>query len=235
MHGNSTRENRETPSAPAVEQVAGRLEKAMSRESNMHAGGESDGCVVPTKCPNKGGQPSAEDMEGRRPTEENIGQATAPRTQSRISELSDLHGVRKAARKDKRTRFTALLHHVSVNLLRNSYYALKRDAAPGVDGIKWQEYGTGLDEKLADLHSRIHRGTYRAQPSKRAYIAKADGRQRRLGIAALEDKVVQQAVVTVLNQIYEEGTSWGSPMGSDLGAASTMRWTRCGWESCGRK
>src|SRR6267142_6297133 len=153
----------------------------MSQESNMHAGGESDGCVIPSKCPNKGGQPPAEGMEGRQPTKENIGQATAPRTQSRSSELSDLLGVRKAARKDKRTRFTALLHHVTVNLLRDSFYALKRDAAPGVDGVTWKEYETDLDEKVADLHSRIHRGTYRAQPSKRAYIPKADGRQRPLG------------------------------------------------------
>src|SRR5918994_1922538 len=134
MHGNSTRENRETPSAPAVEQVAGRLEKAMSRESNMHVGGESDGCVVPTRYPNNGGQPPAEDTEGRQPTKENIGQATAPRTQSRKSELSDLLGVRKAARKEKRTRFTALLHHVTVDLLRDSFHALKREAAAGVDG-----------------------------------------------------------------------------------------------------
>jgi hypothetical protein len=120
MHGNSTRENRETPSAPAVEEVAGRLEKAMSRESSMHVGGESDGCVVPTRYSNNGGQPLAEDTEGRQPAKENAGQATAPRTQSRISELSDLLGVRKVARKDKRTRFTALLHHVTVNLLRDS-------------------------------------------------------------------------------------------------------------------
>jgi len=98
-------------------------------------------------------------MEGRQPTKENIGQATAPRTQSRISDLSDLLGVRKAARKDKRTRFTALLHHVTVGLLRDSYYALKRDAVPGVDGVTWQEYERDLEEKLADLHSRIHRGT----------------------------------------------------------------------------
>src|SRR5881409_224416 len=212
MHGNSTRENRETPSTPAAEEAAGRLEKALSQKSNMHAGGESDGCVVPSKCPNNGGQLPSEGMEGRQPTKENIVQATAPRTQSRISELSDLLGVRKAAHKDKRTRFTALLHHVTVNLLRDSYYALKRDAAPGVDGVSWQEYETGLDEKLADLHGRIHRGAYRAQPSKRAYIPKADGRQRPLGIAALEDKIVQQAVVTVLNQIYEEdflGFSYG--------------------------
>ena len=149
----------------------------------MHAGGESDGCTVPSKRPNKGGQLPAEGAEGRQPTKENIGQATAPRTQSRISELSDLHDVRKVARKDKRTRFTALLHHVTVNLLRDSYYALKREAAPGVDGVSWREYETDLDEKLVDLHSRIHRGTYRAQPSKRAYIPKADGRQRPLGIA----------------------------------------------------
>jgi RNA-directed DNA polymerase len=202
MHGNSTRENRETQSAPV--EVAGRLEKAMSRKSNMHAGGESDGCVVPSKCPNKGGQPPAGGMEGRQPTKENTGQPTAPRTQSRISELSDLLGVRKAPRKDKRTRFTALLHHVTVDLLRDGFYALRRQAAPGVDGVRWNEYETGLDERLADLHGRIHRGTYRAQPSRRAYIPKADGRQRPLGIAALEDKVVQQAVVMVLNQIYEE-------------------------------
>src|SRR3954454_14253430 len=227
MHGNSTRENRETPSVPAVEEAAGRLEKAMSHESNMHGGGESDGCVVPTKYPNNDGQPPAEGVEGRRPTKENAGQATAPRTQSRISESSGLLGVRKAARKDKRTRFTALLHHVTVNLLRDSYYTLKRDAAPGVDGMTWQEYETSLDEKLADLHSRIHRGTYQAQPSKRAYIPKADGRQRPLGIAALEDKVVQQAVVMVLNQIYEEdflGFSYGFRPGRSQHDALDALW-----------
>ena len=122
MHGNSARGNRETPSTPIVQIAAGRLEKAMSQKSSMHAGGESDGCVLPTKCSNNGGQPLAEDTEGRQPTKENIGQATAPRTQSRISELSDLLGVRKAARKDKRTRFTALLHRATVDLLRDSYY-----------------------------------------------------------------------------------------------------------------
>src|SRR5216684_1534913 len=204
MYGNSTRENRETPSTPVVEGVTGRLEKALSQKSNTHVGVESDGRVVPTKCPNNGGRPPAEGMEGRRPTKENIGQATAPRTQSRTSASSDLLGVREAASRDKRARFTALLHHVTTKLLMGSFYALKRDAAPGVDGVTWQEYETDLDEKLVDLHRRIHRGTYRAQPSKRAYIPKADGRQRPLGIAALEDKIVQPAVVTVLNQIYEE-------------------------------
>ena len=212
MHGNSARGNRETPSTPIVQSAAGRLEKAMSQKSNMHVGGESDGCVVPMKCPNKDGQPSAEGMEGRRPAKENIVQTTAPRAQNRIGASSGLDGVRKAAREGKRTRFTALLHHVTVSLLRDSFYALKREAAPGVDGLTWKEYETELEPRLANLRSRVHLGTYRAQPSKRAYIPKADGRQRPLGIAALEDKIVQQAIATVLNQIYEEdflGFSYG--------------------------
>jgi RNA-directed DNA polymerase len=227
MQGNSTRENRETPSTPVGKDAAGRLEKALSRTANMYVDGESDGRVIPAKCPNKGEQASAEGMEGRRPTKENIGQATPPRTQSRMSELSDLHGVREAARRDKRTRFTALLHHVTTQRLRDSYYTLKREAAPGVDGVTWQEYGTDLDEKLADLHRRIHRGTYRAQPSKRAYIPKADGRQRPLGIAALEDKLVQQAMMTVLNQIYEEdflGFSYGFRPGRSQHQALDALW-----------
>ena len=109
-------------------------------------------------------------------------------------------------------KFTALLHHLTVGLLRDSFYALKPKAAPGVDGVTWEEYETGLDDRLVDLHSRVHRGTFRAQPSRRVYIPKADGRQRPLGIAAVEDKVVQQAVVTILNQIYEvdfKGFSYG--------------------------
>ena len=170
MHGNSAHGNRETPSTPIVQFAAGRLEKAVSRKTSMHVGGESDGCVVPMKCSNKGGQLSAESMEGRQLAKENIVQATAPRTQSRTSELSDLNGVRKVAHQGKRTEFTALLHHVTVGLLRDSFYALKRDAAPGVDGVTWKEYETELEPRLAELHSRVHAGTYRAQPSKRAYI-----------------------------------------------------------------
>jgi len=227
MYGNSTRENRETPLTPAGEDAAGRLEKAVSQKSNMYVGGESDGRVLPTKCPNNGEQASAEGMEGRRPTKENIRQATASRTQSRTSALSDLHGVREVARRDKRTRFTALLHHVTPERLRESYYALKREAAPGVDGVTWYEYETDLDERVLNLHRRIHRGTYRAQPSKRTYIAKADGRERPLGIAALEDKIVQQAVVTVLNQIYEEdflGFSYGFRPGRSPHAALDALW-----------
>jgi retron-type reverse transcriptase len=123
-----------------------------------------------------------------------------------------LVGVRQAAKKRKQEKFTALLHHLTLDLLRDSYYALRRQAAPGMDGVTWQEYETELAGRLADLHSQVHRGAYQAQPSRRVYIPKADGRQRPLGIAALEDKLVQQAVVTLLNQIYEEdflGFSYG--------------------------
>ena len=123
-----------------------------------------------------------------------------------------LDGVRKAAKERKQERFTALLHHLNVDLLRDSFYALQRKASPGIDGLTWQEYETGLEDRLVDLHSRAHRGTYRAKPSRRVFIPKADGRQRPLGITALEDKIVQQAVVTILNQIYEvdfKGFSYG--------------------------
>jgi retron-type reverse transcriptase len=113
--------------------------------------------------------------------------------------------VRQAARGDKELKFTALLHHINVDLLRSSYYGLKRQAAPGVDGVMWREYGEGLEERLADLHGRIHRRSYRAKPSRRTWIPKGDGSQQRpLGIAALEDKIVQAAAVQVLNQIWEE-------------------------------
>ncbi len=123
-----------------------------------------------------------------------------------------LAGVRKAARGNKERKFTALLHHLTVDLLRESFYSLKRKAAPGVDGVTWQEYEVGLEDRLTDLHGRVHRGAYRAKPSRRVYIEKADGRQRPLGVAAMEDKIVQHAVVIILNQIYEEdflGFSYG--------------------------
>jgi group II intron reverse transcriptase/maturase len=123
-----------------------------------------------------------------------------------------LWGVREAAKRDKKMRFTALLHHITPEMLQDSYFELKRMAAPGVDGVTWHDYGQDLEARIDDLHSRVHRGTYRAQPSKRAWIAKADGRQRPLGIAALEDKIVQYAVKTVLEMIYEEdflGFSYG--------------------------
>ena len=161
---------------------------------------------------NKDKIPSAESGEGRPPVKENAGQPNTYPTQSGKGVSQGLAGVRKAAKENKEMKFTALLHHLTVDLLRESFYSLKRKAAPGVDGVTWQEYETGIEDRLVDLHSRVHRGAYRALPSRRVYIEKADGRQRPLGIAALEDKIVQHAVVTILNQIYEEdflGFSYG--------------------------
>src|SRR5256712_8703370 len=126
-------------------------------------------------------------------------------TQSGARMSQGLNGVRERARKNKQERFTALLHHVTVELLRESFYGLKRKAAPGVDGVTWKEYETGLEDRLQDLHGRVKHGAYRAQPSRRVYIPKADGRQRPLGVAALEDKIVQQAVVAILHGNYEVG------------------------------
>jgi len=228
MRGNSSHGNREIPSSPGTGGVSGRPEKATSRTSGMHDDGKSDGRIVPGKPPNKDGPPtSAEAVEGRRPTEGNALPSATSRTQSRADVSSGLQRVREAARQDKRARFTTLLHHVTVDLLRDSFYALKRLAAPGVDGMTWPEYEDGLEGRLADLHRRVHTGTYRAQPSKRAYIPKPDGRKRPLGIAALEDKVVQQAVVTVLNQIYEVdflGFSYGFRPGRSAHDALDALW-----------
>lgn len=151
-------------------------------------------------------------MEGRPLTKKNMEQLNSNRTPSRSNEPSGLDRVRQAAKQDKGLRFTALLHHVDVDLLRSSYHSLKKQAAAGVDGVTWAEYGEGLEDRLVDLHGRIHRGAYRARPSRRVWIPKADGRERPLGIAALEDKIVQRAVGTVLNQIWEEdflGFSYG--------------------------
>ena len=161
---------------------------------------------------NKDGKPSAEGEEGRPLVKENTHQSSTHSTLSEVRVSQGLAGVRKAAKERKGMQFTALLHHLTVGLLREGFYALKRKAAPGVDGVTWEEYESGLEGRLADLHSRVHRGAYRAQPSRRVYIPKADGRQRPLGVAALEDKIVQHAVVTILNQIYEEdfrGFSYG--------------------------
>lgn len=149
------------------------------------------------------------------------------RTPRRVNWTNGLARVREAARKDRKIRFTALLHHVTVALLRDSFYALKREAAPGVDGVTWKEYGRDLEERLPDLHSRIHRGAYRALPSLRAWIPKPDGRQRPLGIAALEEKIVQHAVGRVLNQIWEEdflGFSYGFRPGRSQHDALDALW-----------
>jgi RNA-directed DNA polymerase len=203
-------ENRETSAVPEV--VAGRSGQAQGRTPDMHAAEESDFGVVPVKQPNKGAAAPAEAVEERPETKENTVQPDTCPTQSGISVPQGLRGVRERARREKKEKFTALLHHLTVDLLRESYFALQRRAAPGMDGETWQQYGHGLEDRLTDLHSRVHRGAYRAKPSRRVYIPKADGRQRPLGIAALEDKIVQQAVVTILNQIYEmdfKGFSYG--------------------------
>jgi RNA-directed DNA polymerase len=204
-------ENREISNTPSA-LCEGRSVKASSRTADMHVLEKSHGAVVPVNRPNKGGQPPAEAGKGRAQMKENIDQQHMHPTQSGKGMSQGLDGVRKAAKERKQERFTALLHHLSVDLLRDSFYALKRGASPGIDGVTWQEYETGLEERLADLHGRVHRGAYRAQPSRRVYIPKADGRQCPLGIASLEDKIVQQAVVTILNQIYEvdfKGFSYG--------------------------
>src|SRR5208337_25781 len=173
---------------------------------------ESDSGIVPMRHSNNERTLSAENGEGRPLIKENIPPPHTHPTPSGARVSQGLAGVRKAAKEHKEMKFTALLHHLTVDLLRGSFYALKRKAAPGVDGVTWQEYETGLEGRLVDLHSRVHRGAYRALPSRRAYIPKGDGRQRPLGVAALEDKIVQQAVVTILDAIYEEdflGFSYG--------------------------
>jgi RNA-directed DNA polymerase len=169
----------------------------------MHDCGQSDGPVVPEKLPNNAQGGAAEAVEGRGPAKENADSQTRPGHCAGQGVSSGLDRVRQAAQKDREARFTALLHHVDVDRLRAAYRALKPKAAPGVDGVRWEEYGRELEGNLQDLHARLHRGAYRAKPSRRAYVPKADGRQRALGVAALEDKIVQRALVEVLNAIYE--------------------------------
>ena len=142
----------------------------MSYKTHMHGGRESYSGIVPAKQPNKSGKPPAEAVEGRTLTKENMDQPNLGRTQSRESGSSGLDRVREAARGDRKLRFTALLHHVTIERLRESYYSLKKQAAPGVDGVTWEEYGQTLEARLNDLHGRIHCGAYRAQPSRRVWI-----------------------------------------------------------------
>ena len=179
----------------------------------MNGQGKSDRPVVPAKSPNKAGQPVAEGMEGRGLAKGNLRGQNTLRTQSRESVCSALERVREAAKKDRTKRFTALLHHVySLDTLRTAYFSLKKEAAPGVDGQTWGQYGQALEEHLQDLAERLKRGAYRAKPVRRVYIAKDGGGQRPLGVTALEDKIVQRAAVEVLNAIYETdflGFSYG--------------------------
>ncbi|ARS55739.1 group II intron reverse transcriptase/maturase [Ralstonia solanacearum] len=178
----------------------------------MHGTQKSDSPIVAARPANKPERSGAESAEPRGGAEGNATQSHTCRTQSRESVFQRLDRVRHAARHRKRERFTALMHLVDVELLRQSYFWLQRKAAAGVDGVTWDQYGEGLEERLVDLHTRIHRNAYQASPSRRQYIPKADGRMRPLGIAALEDKIVQRALVEVLNAVYEQdflGFSYG--------------------------
>jgi group II intron reverse transcriptase/maturase len=178
----------------------------------MNEHGKSDRRVVPANLPNKAVEAVAEVGEGRRRAKGNTDSKTHPGLSAGSDASSALGRVREVARRDKGTRFTALLHHVSLGRLRAAYWAIRPQAAPGVDGVTWTGYGQDLETNLRDLHARVQAGRYRAKPSRRVYIPKADGRQRPLGIASLEDKIVQRAVVEVLNAVYEvdfRGFSYG--------------------------
>ncbi len=149
---------------------------------DMHADENSDGVIVPGKRSNKEGSPSAEAVEGRTSPKGNGGETTAARTLRRDTASDGLIAVRRAARQSKSVRFTALLHHITTDLLEQSYHSLERNSAPGIDGVRWQTYGENLEERLKDLHDRVHRGSYRARPARRTYIPKADGSKRPLSI-----------------------------------------------------
>ena len=178
----------------------------------MDERGKSDGPVVPAKPPNNTACAVAEVVEERGPAKGNTASTTHPGRSAGLGVPSGLERVREVARRDKKARFTALLHHVSIERLRAAYRAIRPQAAPGVDGVRWEAYGQDLEANLQDLHRRLHAGSYRARPSRRSYIPKADGRLRPLGIAAVEDKILQRAVVEVLNAVYEtdfRGFSYG--------------------------
>lgn len=178
----------------------------------MDAGEKSDSAIVATKPTNNAGRPVAEPVERRAETEGNAGQQRTRRAQDRVSVSQALERIRQAARHRRKERFTTLFHHISPEMLRTAFFALKREAAPGVDGLTWRAYTADLDHRIEDLHARVRRGAYRALPSRRRYIPKADGSQRPLAVASLEDKIVQRATAAVLNAIYEEeflGFSYG--------------------------
>lgn len=197
--------------------------EAQGPKPEMNEHGKSDSFVVPEKRANNAGKPAAEGAEGRELAKGNSLERNAFRTQRRGNASSALERVRQAARKNRKQRFTALLHHVyEIGCLRNAYLAIRRDASAGIDGETWQHYGENLEANLLDLSERLKRGAYRAKPARRAYIPKADGRRRSLGVPTLEDKVVQRAVVEVLNAIYEQeflGFSYGFRPGRGQHAA----------------
>jgi group II intron reverse transcriptase/maturase len=210
--GNFPHGSRETPETSASLE-ADRSEKARCQHADVYVSGESDSSIVPKKQANNDSVPlSAESVEGRGLTKENARQTLLVPDAEPGKRGMGLLGVREAARRDKTMRFNNLLCHVSPELLTASFFDLKKQAAPGMDGLTWAQYASDFEVRIEDLHGRIQRGTYRAQPSKRTWIPKLDGKLRPLGIAALEDKIVQQAVRTILECIYEEdflGFSYG--------------------------
>jgi len=186
--------------------------KEKFRTAGRNDSRKSDNNIVPEKPANKESKSSAEQVEGRALTEGNTMNTAADRTQGRAAASNGLYGVRRKAQQDKSVRFNNLFHHITPEQLTESFYSLKKNAAAGVDEMTWHKYKEDLAERTADLHERLHAGSYRAQPVRRSYINKADGRKRPLGVTALEDKIVQQSVATILNQIYETdfmGFSYG--------------------------
>jgi RNA-directed DNA polymerase len=178
----------------------------------MNESEKSDSVIVAGKPTNKAEQSAAEPVEPRTGTKENVGQQSTRRAQDRESVSQALERVRQAARQRKKEKFTSLLHHVDTAMLRTAFYAMKRDAAPGVDGMIWETYERDLDRRIEELHARVKSGAYRALPSRRSYIPKEDGSKRPLAVMALEDKIVQRATAAVLSAIYEEdflGFSYG--------------------------
>ena len=177
----------------------------------MHEGEKSDPAIVAVKPTNKAERSAAEPVEPRAGAEGNVGQHSTDRARNRATVSQGLERIRQVARQ-KKEKFTTLLHHISTDHLEQAFLELKEDAAPGVDGLRWRDYEADLERNLEDLHARVHRGAYRALPGRRVYIPKPDGRQRPLAVAALEDKIVQRATTALLNAIYEEdflGFSYG--------------------------
>lgn len=190
--------------------------KANRRNPSVRAPEESDGVIVPGKSANKGLQRPAEPMEGRTPTKRNPQENATNRVQDREFVSNELARVRQRAEAEKSEAFVNLFHLLKVPLLRTAFYALQRDASPGLDGVNWHRYERGLESRLPALQDELHKGSYRATPAKRTYLIKPDGRKRPLGVQAVEDKVVQMACVMILNEVYEPtfcGFSYGSRPG----------------------
>lgn len=215
-NSNSNHGNRESSGVPSgVHTPLGRAQKSESSTNAMHVPEQSDESIVPLKRANNatGSAPvAAESGEGRGSAKGNEDRTPSIRTQCRKHGSGGLIGVRLAAATNRKLQFTNLMHHLGLELLTSSFFDLKKCAAPGIDDLTWQEYYQDHKSRLADLHARVHSGRYRSLPSRRKWIAKTDGKLRPLGIAALEDKIVQAAMATLLGLIYEvdfKGFSYG--------------------------